>query len=391
MPPPSSIPDSFHRQNYAYASAPRTPDRWPLGVTDDQRHLQEQYRQQCKQSESKATRPSPSASTNVYPKNLPAQTPQIHHPSYNPQPSPISSAPPAGPVSSFPQPTQTPTPPQIQPPPQSPQTLPSPSSQSQQPQQPMTSINVRPPPQSTPSFQTPTKEPANPSPFASPSTSLESQRVSALLDLNRVLIQEVVLLQESQKENKSAGTSTSNPQQNPQQASPSSATDSSTTVTPQTKPDTKQEGETTTNTTTNPPTTEDASSSKPAQAQPPQQNKPPSSKEYIDYMRRLQANLAYLASVADRHHKPGNAVAQFPAFMEAPSLGPTAVGGKDGAEAGEVDGKGRKQSLRELYAKLRELWPEYKGKANAPGITAAGMGTATPTSAPTSSTSVAAA
>ncbi|KAL8802011.1 MAG: hypothetical protein Q9182_004088 [Xanthomendoza sp. 2 TL-2023] len=263
----------------------------------------------------------------------------------------------------------------------------------------MTSTTARPLPQSTPSFQTPTKEPANPSPFTSPSTSLESQRVTALLNLNRVLIQEVVLLQESQKENKSAGTSISNHQQTPQQASPSPAIGSSTTATPPTKSDTaKPESEATTNT-TNPPATDDASSSsKPTQSQQPQPTKPPSSKEYIDYMRRLQANLAYLASVADRHHKPGNAVAPYPNYMEAPDLGPSAVGGKDGVEAGDVDGKGRKESLKELYAKLRELWPEYKGKANAPGTiagtTAAATTTTTTTtpatSAPAPSTSVAA-
>ncbi|KAI4240891.1 MAG: hypothetical protein L6R40_004886 [Gallowayella cf. fulva] len=389
MPPPSSIPDAaFHRQTHAYASsAPRTPDRWPLGVTDDHRHLQEQYRQQCKQSD-QGNEPLQAPQLTLIP-NLPAQTPQTH-PNYNSQPSSIPTPPPSGPVSSFLTPLpQNRTPPQTQAPPQSPQTVESPPSVTQQPRQPMTATTTRPHPQSTPPFPTPAKEAANPSPSSIASVSIESQRVSALLDLNRVLLQEVVALQETQKENK-ASTPAAQTQQNPQQASPSPAIDSSATATPQSKPDTtsssKQEGGT--NNTSNPSTTDDASPAKPSQPQPLQQNKPPSSKEYIEYMRRLQANLAYLANVADRHHKPGNPVPQFPSIME-----PPAIGNKDAAEVGEEDSKGGKESLKALYARLKELWPEYKGQGNTPGASA-GTGTAVATtmtaSAPAKTTTAAA-
>lgn len=63
-------------------------------------------------------------------------------------------------------------------------------------------------------------------------------------------------------------------------------------------------------------------------------------------MRRLQSNLAYLAGIAERATKPQN-VLQFPAIMEEPTAGET----EDG-----------KEKLKELYGRLRELWPEWKSK-----------------------------
>ncbi|KAL8709435.1 MAG: hypothetical protein Q9220_005818 [cf. Caloplaca sp. 1 TL-2023] len=361
MPPPPGIPDTpFHRQNQAYASAPRAPaDRWPLGVTDDQRQLQEQYRQQQ------------------------SQTPQIHHHPGYPQASPISSVSPAGPVSSFPPPSQTRTPPHVPPPPESPRVAQNPSKAASTPQatpQPMTVSTAKPTPPSAPAVPTPGVGPGKSSP---PSTSLESQRVTALLDLNRILLQEVVALQ---TENKTAPPAAPTAQQT--SPTPATSDPSTTTTNPpqqQTKPD------------PNEPTT-DSSPAKDATAPPsnnsnnttnklPQQP-PPSkiiaSKEYIEYMRRLQANLAYLASVADRHHKPGNAVPQFPAIMEPPSSvtapplpttnnssggggggGGSNSNAKDGAEAEEGGSTGRegREHMRQLYTRLRELWPEYKGKA----------------------------
>lgn len=64
------------------------------------------------------------------------------------------------------------------------------------------------------------------------------------------------------------------------------------------------------------------------------------------YMRRLQSNLTYLAAIAERHTKPQN-VLPYPAIMECPS----------GSEGEEVKG-----TIREMYIRLRELWPEYKGR-----------------------------
>lgn len=103
-------------------------------------------------------------------------------------------------------------------------------------------------------------------------------------------------------------------------------------------------------------------------------------------MRRLQANLAYLANVADRKHRPENPVPPFPAIMEAPVLPGSGVGNSSGGtgegdgennkggagaeghvkkEDGPENGGGNKDSkeiLKEMYTKLKELWPEYKGK-----------------------------
>ncbi|KAL8673649.1 MAG: hypothetical protein Q9168_001955 [Polycauliona sp. 1 TL-2023] len=379
MPPPSSIPDSaLYRQNYAYASTgPGTPDRWPLATTDDQRQMQEQYRQQGKQSY-QGNEPALQAHQLTSITSSPAQTPQ-HRPNYLPQPSPVSHVTP-GPVSSFPPTTQTRSPPHVQPPPQSPRTVNSPPSATSQPsQQPMTTTTAKTLPQSNSPFPTPTKDPVTPASSAPVSVSLESQRVSALLELNRVLIQEVVALQESHKESKT-GPSASQPRQKP---SPPPTNEASITATPQSKPDAvnpaKEVGETNSNTNDG---TSTSATTKPTQPQPSQQqNKPPNSKEYIGYMRRLQANLAYLASIADRHNKPGNAGPQFPAIMEAP----------DTAEGGGEDNKAGKENMKVLYAKLRELWPDYvKGKANTPGGSAAGTAatttTTTPISAPAATT-----
>ena len=76
-------------------------------------------------------------------------------------------------------------------------------------------------------------------------------------------------------------------------------------------------------------------------------------KDYLEYMRRLQANLAYLASIADKAHKPWNAIPQFPAILEPP---PPLGEAEDGGE------KAEKKSIRQLYGRLKELWPDYKTK-----------------------------
>ena len=59
-------------------------------------------------------------------------------------------------------------------------------------------------------------------------------------------------------------------------------------------------------------------------------------------MRRLQANLAYLASIADRAHKPSAQTPAHPAILEPPPKLP---------------------SLTESYKKLKELFPEAKTQA----------------------------
>ncbi|KAH0536158.1 hypothetical protein FGG08_006945 [Glutinoglossum americanum] len=123
----------------------------------------------------------------------------------------------------------------------------------------------------------------------------EKERVTLLLEINRELLQEVVNLQASGK----AGM----PGQPPGQ------------TTSQEK-ETKDEKDGTDG----------------------QQTKPVPDKAYLECMRRLQANLAYLAAMADRSHKPGP-IPTFPAIMIAPTEMP---------------------SLSEPYRKLLALFPGAK-------------------------------
>lgn len=120
----------------------------------------------------------------------------------------------------------------------------------------------------------------------------EKARVTILLDINSTLLQEVVNLQASGK----AGT-----------ASPSDANASP---------------------------TDDAAKA--------QGSKP--SPEYIECMRRLQANLAYLATIADRAKKSGGVAPQAPAIMTPPPNVP---------------------AVHNLYTKLNELFPRT-GKGSTP-------------------------
>ena len=113
----------------------------------------------------------------------------------------------------------------------------------------------------------------------------EKARVSALLDINSMLLQEVMNLQAAGK----AGGPEGNPS----------------------------------------PTAEHANeTSKPSGQK--------ASQEYIECMRRLQANLAYLASIADRAKKSGGVPPTAPAIMNPPPNLPQA---------------------NELYGKLNELFP----------------------------------
>lgn len=147
-------------------------------------------------------------------------------------------------------------------------------------QQPM---NTQAPPKSEPpQAQTPVKA-VPPSPVSPVAQARNQDRVSTLLEINSILIKEVCDLQTQGK----AG-----------QVGPS--------------PDGKTEGE-----------------------------KPQPSKEYVDYMRRLQANLAYLAQNAEKNHKPGQQIQPGPAIMSAPAS---------------------PAELTKLYQKLQELFPGWKGQ-----------------------------
>lgn len=142
--------------------------------------------------------------------------------------------------------------------------------------------------------------PAPATPQSPQSAARERARVTVLLEINTQLLQEVVSLQAQGK----AGVTPTQPQQSP--TSPTSATD---------------------------PSALNASpvdSSKQGPAKPPSQ-------EYADCMRRLQANLSYLAAIADAKKKASGSLPSGPAIMIPP---PHLTG------------------MQDLYKKLNQLFPE---------------------------------
>ncbi|KIW66280.1 hypothetical protein PV04_08478 [Phialophora macrospora] len=142
---------------------------------------------------------------------------------------------------------------------------------------------------------------------ASPlSAARERARVTVLLEINTHLLQEVVSLQAQGK----AGSTPNQGQQSP--TSPTSATDPANTVTNSPGEPPKSAGGT------------------------PQTAKPPS-QEYAECMRRLQANLSYLAAIADAKKKANGALPAGPAIMIPPPHLP---------------------QVTELYKKLNSLFPE---------------------------------
>ena len=100
-----------------------------------------------------------------------------------------------------------------------------------------------------------------------------------------------------------------------------------------------------------PPTQQGAQESNPSPGsdQGSEASKAPAQKpspEYIECMRRLQANLAYLATIADRAKKSGGVPPPAPAIMTPPPNMP---------------------SMGEVYNKLNELFPRpAKGSVGTP-------------------------
>jgi hypothetical protein len=146
--------------------------------------------------------------------------------------------------------------------------------------------NARPVPQSTPTL-------------SPQSQARERARVTVLLEINTVLLQEVVALQAKGM----AGAAPAQSQQSP-----------------------------------NSPTSNDpnAMSNSPVDAAKATGSKP-ASQEYADCMRRLQANLSYLANIADAKKKPQGQIPVGPAIMNPPP---------------------HLQEAHELYKKLNQLFPE---------------------------------
>lgn len=155
------------------------------------------------------------------------------------------------------------------------------------------SANAPNPPQ-----QTPTQSPTAPAP-----SPLEAARVTALLDINRLLLHSIFSLQTPAK----------------------------------------------------PVTTDSSDLADPSKPVQPQQARPRhlANPHYSDYMRRLQSNLAYLACIADRPNKPQNPIPAFPAIMETPAQRKPESDAEGDAE--------REKELRQKYESLKELWPDWKG------------------------------
>ncbi|MCJ1388882.1 hypothetical protein MMC18_001733 [Xylographa bjoerkii] len=156
-------------------------------------------------------------------------------------------------------------------------------------------------------------------PLSPASAQRETQRVTILLDINRILLQEIVQLQ-------AAGRAGPPPQlpatpQKPGQTSP-----------------TGTEGDVETKDEAGASASGDGAANAKAWVQ---------SQEYIQCMRRLQSNLAYLAYIADRVHKPADQFPRHPAIME-----PPVVPGSTLSEEGV-------QELKSLYAELAQLYPDY--------------------------------
>lgn len=100
-------------------------------------------------------------------------------------------------------------------------------------------------------------------------------------------------------------------------------------------------------------------------------------------MRRLQGNLAYLAAIADRSHKPSSQIPAHPQIMSAPPLAPknsqpkspsTALS-SDGPKKEEPEDKkhspedaeeDRGEIIKDLYKKLQALFPGVDPKKEPP-------------------------
>jgi len=97
------------------------------------------------------------------------------------------------------------------------------------------------------------------------------------------------------------------------------------------------------------------------------------SREYFECMRRLQGNLAYLAAIADRAHKPSSQIPAHPAVMSAPPMAartkkdPHASPSETKTDSEEEkkfqdidtpeDHEKRIETLRDLYKRLQALFP----------------------------------
>ncbi|KFY99865.1 hypothetical protein V498_00468 [Pseudogymnoascus sp. VKM F-4517 (FW-2822)] len=207
-----------------------------------------------------------------------------------------------------------------------------PHAQGQQAQQPVQQPQSAGQTPVTPSF--PTSAGAMATPLSPGSEVREKDRVSLLLDINRVLLMEVMRLQAVQAEAKAKVESDD-------------------------KKDEKEDG------------AEGAKDKEKKDEKAKEKPKidPVTGKEFVECMRRIQYNLAYLAAIADRSHKPSSQIPPHPAVISAPSLtplpkpsasSPTSPNGavKLGTDgAADIEGEDRAETLKKQYKRLQELFP----------------------------------
>lgn len=208
-------------------------------------------------------------------------------------------------------------------------------------------------PVNPPSTQsTPTSE--VPSQYADPAlqpgglSSLDQQRVDALLQVNNLLLQEVTILQKvGFKPSPQSPQQTAPPNTSPQAtpAPPTSAGDPTSTAQNQNNSATKITPTITTPTTTTPTT-----------ATAPQQQSL-NTKKYVEFMTRIKTNIMFLVSISDQaKEKPR---LPYPTHLEAPPLW---------LNPGNEEGDKQLDLLREEYARLRELWPDWKPEVRKPQV-----------------------
>lgn len=209
--------------------------------------------------------------------------------------------------------------------------------------------------QSTPTSEVPS-QPADPAIQPGGLSSLDQQRVDALLHVNNLLLQEVTILQKvgfkpsPQSPQQAAPPNTSSPQTTP--APPTSAGDPTSTTQNQSNSATKTNPTTTTiTTTTTTPTT-----TTPTTATAPQQQSL-NTKKYVEFMTRIKTNIMFLVSISDQAKEKSRL--PYPSHLEAPPLW---------LNPGNEEGDKQLDSLREEYARLRELWPDWKPEVRKPQV-----------------------
>lgn len=225
------------------------------------------------------------------------------------------------------------------------------SSYPQTPTMTMTAASTNPPSaQSTPTSEAPSQS-ADPALQPGGLSSLDQQRVDALLQVNNLLLQEATILQKvGFKQPPQSPQQTGPPSNTSRQATPApptSAGDHPSTTVPPSQNDPPPNPTATTPTTATATATTTTTTPTAAPTAPQQQTL--HAKKYVEFMTRIKTNIMFLVSISDQaKDKPR---LPYPTHLESPPLW---------LNPGTEDGDRQLDQLREEYAKLRELWPEWK-------------------------------